>query len=508
VIRARQIRFAWLLCAGALALVLLAASVAEARPGSPFRWRGVVQAQYGPQFSHRERMELLRFMGHSGFNAYVHAPKDDPYQRTLWRDPYPPAKQENLVREIALAKRLGIDWVPNVSPALAAYLSPGEGAPPGTTPSAPLCFSCPAEIGALLNKFEPFRAAGAGTFMVSFDDVRREFAYPADTDAYGSGDHAYGVANADLLNRLFAALREREPSSRLLTVAADYYGSTDSAYLRGLRETLDSRIEVMWTGPAIESRPFGAADAGAYGRLVGRTPIVWENWTTNDILRDPGRPPRRIFLGPYARARGLAGSVRGFFFDPANEAELNFLPLATAADWMRRPRAYRPRRAFLSEVRRMGGHEAEYLRAFAEVNYSTSLGGSVEAPTFWRLARRLLRASKRGVGDARQAERVRHELRLVLNARRHLRRVKRLRPFVVEAEPFLRSARAEARVGLLATDLLQARSRATLRRLRHAIKRSDRGAPKTYGTSSVFGLAGNRIDRYVKRVRALDRARR
>lgn len=502
---------AGLVCTVAVVAVsLVVPAAAGSASGSPFAWRGVIQAGYGPFFSHRERVRLIRFMGAHGFNAYVHAPKGDPYQRTLWRDPYPATKQYRFDQEVDLAHRRGITWIPNVSPGIASYPTPGP-TPEGTSPSEPLCFSCPDDEQALLAKLAPFRQAGVRTFMVSFDDVQREFAYPQDVQAYGSGDQAYGRANGDLLTRLYQALRAADPGARLLTVAADYDGTADSLYLLGLRETLAPGIEVMWTGPDVQSRPFSAAEADAYAGLIGRTPIVWENWLANDTIRRPGKPPRRIFLGPFNRRAGLAGHVGGFFFHTANEAELNFLPLATAGDWMRRPRHYRPRRAFLASVREIGGRLAVPLRAFAETSYSTTLRPKVEAPTFWRLAHRFLDARRARGDGADAAARLRRELRLAAGAGRRLRSADRLLPLVREAGPFLRSARFAAEAAIIATDLLQARrsARGLLRaQLRLASARSRALAQETYGSrSGLFGLSGNLVDRYVHAVRRLDGAR-
>ncbi len=477
---------------------------------SPFEWRGVVQGQYGPHFNSAQRRRLLRFMAPNGFNAYVHAPKGDPYQRTLWRDPYPPDQQASFDSEVRLATRLGIEWIPNVSPAAAAVSSPGDAAPSGTSPSPPICFSSGVDLGQLLAKFEPFLQAGSDAFMLSFDDVRREFACAADAAAYGEGDRAFGTANADLLNRLYARLLALDPASRLLTVTSDYDGSDDSEYLRGLRGRLAAGVEVMWTGAATESRPFTPADADAYGSLVGRAPIVWENWTANDNLSPPGSWPSRVFLGPYARRPNVVGHVQGFFFNPANQSDLNFLPLATAGDWMRHPARYRPRRAFLRETRKLAGRQAPALRAFAEANYSSTLRGSVEAPTLRRSIHRFLRSG--GRRHARAAAQLAYQLRLAASARRRLLRVKSLQPFVRQARPFLRSVRLNARAGLLATDLLQVRTvgkrQHLRRRLHRALRRAARWPSETYGTRvGLYGLTGNVIDGYVARVRHRDRHR-
>ena len=498
----------------ALVAVLIVAS-AGAQGGeakSPFAWRGVIQGQYGPQFSAAERRRLLRFEGRHGFNAYVHAPKDDPYQRTLWRNPYPPDQQQELDAEVALAAKRGIEWIPNVSPATPAFASPGEAAPQGATASAPICFSSDADLRQLLAKLAPFEAAGSRTFMVSFDDVKRSFACSADSEAYGSGDAAFGRANADLLDRLLSRLRDRNPSARLLTVGADYQGMADTDYLRGLRDHLGPGIEVMWTGPGTESRPFSPAEADQYAQLVGRQPVVWENWTTNDAVGPDPEHPARIFLGPYARRADIAGHVGGFFFNPANQSDLNYLPLATAGRWMLDPAHYQPRRAFLRQIRRLAGRQAPALRAFAEANYSTSLRGSVEAPTLERLIQRFLRARRARAHGAAAGAHLRAGLRLAAHARGRLARVGGLRHFVRQARPFLRSVRLNARVGLVATDLLQARHRSerrhARRHLRRALRRAARWPAESFGTrTGVYGLSGNVIDRYVARVRERDRRR-
>jgi hyaluronoglucosaminidase len=498
---------------GVLAGTLFADALSPSRApaASPFQWRGVIQAQYGPQFSPAQRRRLLRFMAANGFDAYVHAPKGDPYQRTLWRDPYPSARQAALDSELRLAARLGIEWIPNVSPAEAKYPSPGDAAPPGTSPSPPVCFSSDADLQQLLAKLQPFREAGATAFMLSFDDVRRRFSCDSDVATYGRGPRAFGFATADLLDRVYERLLAGDPSAQLLTVSSAYHGTRDSAYLSGFRARLAPGIEVMWTGPAVASRPFGAADADSYGSLVGRAPVLWENWTANDMLTAPGRQPARIFLGPYCRPAKLAGHLGGFFFNLANQADLNFLPLATAGEWLRHPARYRPRRAFLRETRRLAGSQAPFLRAFAEANYSTTLRPGVEAPTLRRLIHRYLGA--RGHAAAgRAAARLRRQLRLGAGARRHLHRVGRLRPFVRQARPFLRSVRLNARAGIIATDLLRsrhARQRGRLRgRLRRAVRQAARWPSETYGSrAGIEGLTGNVIDGYVAQVRERDRRR-
>src|SRR4051794_11485001 len=109
---------------GTLCVLLLATPSPAAAQRPPFAWRGIVEGPYGPPWNHAQRERMLRWMGTQGFNAYVHAPKDDLYQRTNWRDPYPAAAQREFDAEVRLARERGVEWIPNLSPALPLIPTP------------------------------------------------------------------------------------------------------------------------------------------------------------------------------------------------------------------------------------------------------------------------------------------------------------------------------------------------------------------------------------------------
>lgn len=480
----------------ALAVTVLAASGAPgaaasgaAGARSPFAWRGIVEGSYGRPWTHPERVRMLRWMAAHGMNVYVHAPKDDLRQRAYWREPYPAPELRAYRAEIRLAARLGVRWVPNVSPALP--LIPSRTLP-GRPASRPLCFSCPGDLEAVLAKLGPFTRAGARTFMASFDDVRKTFSDPRDTAAFGAGDAAYGRATGGFLTRLRAALRRRWRGSRLLTVVADYAGSADSGYLRGLRSRLAGGIEVLWTGTSIPARQWTRGDARAYGRLIGRRPLVWENWTNVDAAAGT-----RIFLGPYVRRTDVRGAVGGFLFNPANDPDLNLLPLATAADWMRDPGRYRPRRSWLDAVRALAGpgRRRDLLRAWAETSYSTKLDYT-DAPTFARAARAFLRAYRAGGDSGAARARLVRELLAVRDAGRGLRSLPD-RALVTQAAPFLDAARVAAGAGLAGIRLLAAeRPAIALRRAPEGGFRLRLAPPAVAATGALrasFGRAAARF---------------
>jgi hypothetical protein len=290
--------------------------------------------------------------------------------------------------------------------------------------------------------------------MVSFDDIQRELG-PQDAAVYGPrfpgtpGEYQFARATAEFLNAVLARL---PAGTGLLTVLPDYAGTTDSPFLQGIRDGgLNAAIGVMWTGPAIRATRFSAAQAGAYAQLIGRTPIMWENWVNRDFV------PARLFLGPFAADASVAGSVQGFFFNAANQPDLNMLPLATAAAWMADPKGYDGRSAWrdaITELTRGKRPQIDQLRAFAETSYASGLL-STEAPTATRLLNAYLAALAGGARwtDARAA--VRAELELAFDAATGLASLPDRR-IALQAAPFLAAAKQAARTGLLGADLLAA----------------------------------------------------
>ena len=437
-----------------MAILLALALPGAAQAASPFAWRGIVEGPYGQPWDHGQRERVLRWMPAHGFNAYVHAPKDDPYQRAYWRDPYPPDELAKFASEAALARARGVEWIPNISPALPLIPSVPSGA---RAPSRDLCFSCDSDLRVVMDKLEPFVAAGTRTVMVSFDDVSKVMTHPEDLAHYGMGDEAFGRANGDFLTRLREAFAASGRDVDVLTVGADYSGTGDTAYLRGLRATLDPRVEVMWTGTNIPSEHWTPDDARAYGERIGRRPLVWDNWTNNDTAGNAvAGNAGRIFLGPYRRRPDVASTVSGFFLNPMNEADLNLLPLATAGAWMDAPQRYRPRAAWLAAVRELARPRRlrQALRAWSETSYSTRLGHR-DAPTFAARRDRFLAAYRETSLWRAPARSLLVELSLAEHAGESLRALRR-RHFAEQAGPWLDAARTAAGAGRLGTELLGA----------------------------------------------------
>ncbi|HET8602127.1 MAG TPA: beta-N-acetylglucosaminidase domain-containing protein, partial [Segeticoccus sp.] len=82
----------------------------EVRDWPAYPLRGVIEGFYGTPWSHDERLDLIRFCADEGFDTWVHAPKDDPYHRAKWDEPYPDDELARLGELAAEARRVDVEF--------------------------------------------------------------------------------------------------------------------------------------------------------------------------------------------------------------------------------------------------------------------------------------------------------------------------------------------------------------------------------------------------------------
>ena len=157
-----------------------------------FPERGVVEGFYGPPWTHQDRIDILRFEGAHGMNVYYYAPKDDPYHRKLWRDPYPPEAQQRLSELVEAANRNFVDFCFAISPGLT------------------MAYSSDLDFQVLTNKLESVGKLGVSCFALFLDDVPQDLQDPQDQAQFKT----LAQAHIYLTNKLYKYLKEqssREP---------------------------------------------------------------------------------------------------------------------------------------------------------------------------------------------------------------------------------------------------------------------------------------------------------
>jgi hyaluronoglucosaminidase len=265
-------------------------------------WRGSIEGFYGTPWTHRERLAHLDFLGAHRMNTYVYAPKDDPYHRDRWREPYPPADLARLAELVDRANDNHVRFVFTVSPGLS------------------IRYSEPADLDALLAKFATVKALGCAHFCVALDDISPEKWHdPRDEAVYGHP----GAAHAWLVNQV------REwAGAPVQFVPTEYHGLAETQYKKDVRDRLAPDTAVWWTGHDVVPATITVDEARQARELFGHPILVWDNYPVNDYI--PGRVP----LGPYdGRENGLSAHVDGVLSNPANQAAMSTIALSSFADY-------------------------------------------------------------------------------------------------------------------------------------------------------------------------------
>jgi hyaluronoglucosaminidase len=299
--------------------------------------RGAIEGFYGSPWTTEERLDQLDFYGRFKLNTYVYAPKDDPFHRDRWREPYPAGELGALRRLVDAAAANHVAFTFAVSPGVS------------------ICYSDPADLAALVAKLDAVHALGVRSFTVALDDIDpARWHCPGDADRYGPPSTAAAArAQADLLNAVQSGfVAARDGVAPLQMVPTDYRGTRDSDYRRALRAGLDPAIEVMWTGSYVVPAEITVGQATEAAATFGRPVLVWDNTPVNDYPATEGR----LILAPYARREpGLSAAVTGVVLNPMNQAAASKVQLVGAADFAWNDAAYDPERAQRAAATHLAG---------------------------------------------------------------------------------------------------------------------------------------------------------
>jgi hypothetical protein len=149
-----------------------------------FKYRGIVEGFFGPPWSLEQRCAMFEFGAQRAMNCYLYAPKDDPFHRERWREPYPEAAWDGMRRLVAAAQANAVEFVYG--------FHPGHG----------LRFGEDEAIDVLLAKARRFHEAGVRRFAVLFDDIPSRLAHAEDERRYGASlARAEGAWLARILER-------------------------------------------------------------------------------------------------------------------------------------------------------------------------------------------------------------------------------------------------------------------------------------------------------------------
>ena len=329
--------------------------VLEIRDWPALALRGTIEGFYGTPWTHEQRLRQMDFYGDTKMNVYTYAPKDDPYHRERWDEPYPAADLDRLGELVDRGHANRVDFVFALSPGLS------------------ICYSSADDVEALLAKFESVYDIGVRQFNVALDDINyTDWECPEDPERFGTGAAGAGAAQAYLLNQVVERFVGQHPDvERVQMVPTEYYNVTESPYKKALREQMDDSVLVQWTGIGVVPASITTAQAKAAVAVFGHDIHVWDNYPVNDYAAG------QLLLGPFnGREAGLSDVLHGLVANPMNQAEASKIPLVTVADFLWNDKAYDKQRSLAAALRYVSGGDpalTDALRRFVDVNYASIL---------------------------------------------------------------------------------------------------------------------------------------
>lgn len=217
---------------------------------------GIVEGFYGRPYTPEMRRCLIRVLSTLADPVYLHAPKDDPFHRTGWRQSPAAGDWDEMGSTASSAVDAGVRFIYGLSPWL---FSDGE-------------------HGIAENRLLQAVERGASGVCLLFDDI-------PDT------------ASAELAVRqlAFAERAVARVSVPVMVCPTVYCGRFlreypgAQGYLEAWRSRIDPDWEVLWTGTDVVSRELSGL--GEAAGLLGRPPVVWDNLLADDYCL------RRVYLG-------------------------------------------------------------------------------------------------------------------------------------------------------------------------------------------------------------------
>ena len=275
---------------------------------------GVIEGFYGPPWTAAQRERLFLRMQTWGMETYLYAPKDDPWHRQRWREPYPPEHAQALADLTAAARQRDVRVVYALSPGL------------------DLDWNAPDDRRALTDKFTQVAALGVTDFALLFDDI-----------PYSDDRAAQARVQVQAAHAVVDALWPDGPGGAFLFCPTEYCADravpsvTESPYLRELGSGLRPGIEIFWTGPQVVSPQIGVEDILAVNATLRRPVLLWDNLHASDYTL------HRVHLGPYAgRPLALREHLSGILSNPNTPLEPNTPGLYSLADYARADAGWTP----------------------------------------------------------------------------------------------------------------------------------------------------------------------
>lgn len=361
-----------------MALTLIFPSVTSA---APVPLRGIVEGFYGKPWTAADREDIMNFCREHNLNAYIYAPKNDPYHRDKWREPYPADKLAELQKLVNVAKSNGIRFTFAISPGLDLHYTGNE---------------AEKDFNLLIQKMDTMYKIGVRSFAIFFDDLKDD-----------KGRHREnGKKQAELLNRLQDTFHTMHKDIvPLITVPTEYFyldmidGNKTKSYTRDFSENIDKKIIVLYTGDGVVCNGITNSQFSAANKVYDRELGIWWNYPVNDYtMRTDGKGNSKLALGPIEKLP--TENMLAIFFNPMGQVQLSKIALATGGEYANAPNIYKPYESWNNAIDEQFGELAPAMKIFAShsqhMQNSWANCGPADAPQFTSAANAIMLNIRKG----------------------------------------------------------------------------------------------------------------
>ena len=359
-----------------LSIIILLICLSLNLSATPILLRGIVEGFYGTPWDYEIRADLIRFCGEYNLNSYIYAPKDDPYHRDKWREPYPNDKLLELKNLQEEAAQNNVNFIFAVSPGIDLNYEGEQGEQ---------------DFQAMLNKLDSMYNIGIRDFAIFFDDL-------AGTQR--------GSNHAGFLNRLQNALDQKyKDIFPLITVPTDYTKNMmlDSegnvkSYTQEFASVLNPNIIVLYTGDDVVSDGITEESFQEVKNIYNRDLGIWWNYPVNDYFEIDGNKNVKLALGPIEKLpKAKANSI---FYNPMQQPLLSKISIGTGADYALSTDTYDPITSWNNVIEKQYGDLAPAMKIFAShsqhMEITWAKAGPADAPEFYERAHQAVLDTKEG----------------------------------------------------------------------------------------------------------------
>ena len=325
--------------------------------------RGIIEGFYGNPFSHKNRLDLFDFMGANKLNVFVYGPKDDPYHRSKWREPYPADETVRMQELVNAAHKNHVQFVWAVHPGVDIRWNKED------------------SIN-ILKKCQSVYKMGVRSFCVFFDDI--------------GGEGTRAEKQAALLNFLNKEFVKKHKDVKPLLMCPTQYnkGWSHGSYLNTLGTQMDSSVRIMWTGNTVVDM-IERNDMEWINDQISRKAYIWLNYPVTDYCID------HLLMGKtYGNGLDIGEMVSGFCSNPMEYCEASKVSFYSIADYAWHPTKYDAQRSWEKSLKYLMPNTEEAFQVFCENNVDLGPTGhglrrEGESPRF----QSALKAREAGLGN-------------------------------------------------------------------------------------------------------------